>query len=272
MKMAVAEILKLVPLIWFGGIVGRRIGGRFERGAVLELEREIAPQANGTGDIGPGGEVHCAAARSGGGLDRSVDRAAVGSFSVALCAEALHVEDTRVKVRRQRDRRQAKFNNTHNSSLSEKRNAFKPALSGRAETEKDTRKPMRYVLMLAAFFHVPAEAVDRPGTAYPIFPFPANMIPRIDGNADDWKMVPDSYSIGMDQLVDDTNKDRKPDPQDLDVKVKVGWVKGLNRLYFLYEAYDNYWDFSRPGLHNDIFELVVDGDLSAGPLIESFRV
>ncbi len=53
--------------------------------------------------------------------------------------------------------------------------------------------------------------------------------------------------------------------------MKVGWVKGLNRLYFLYEAYDNYWDFSRPGLHNDIFEVVVDGDLSGGPLIERFQ-
>jgi len=51
------------------------------------------------------------------------------------------------------------------------------------------------------------------------------------------------------------------------VKVKVGWVKGLNRLYFLYETYDNYWDFSRTDLHNDIFEVVVDGDLSGGPLI-----
>jgi hypothetical protein len=36
------------------------------------------------------------------------------------------------------------------------------------------------------------------------------------------------YAIGMAQLVDDTNKDCKPDPKDLDVKVKVGWVKGLN--------------------------------------------
>jgi hypothetical protein len=42
-------------------------------------------------------------------------------------------------------------------------------------------------------------------------------------------------------------------------------------LYFLYEAFDNYWDFSRPGLHNDIFEVVVDGDLSGGPLIEKFQ-
>jgi hypothetical protein len=48
----------------------------------------------------------------------------------------------------------------------------------------------------------------------------------------------------------------------------VGWVKGLNQLYFLYEATDDYWDFARTDLHNDIFELVVDGDLSGGPFIK----
>jgi len=130
---------------------------------------------------------------------------------------------------------------------------------------------MRYTLALLALMLVPARALDRPGVTFKIFQFPPNMIPRIDGNTDDWKMVPDDYAIGMDQLVDDTHKDRKPDPKDLDVKVKVGCVKGLNRLYFLYEAYDNYWDFAQPGLHNDIFELVVDGDLSGGPLIPQFQ-
>ena len=34
---------------------------------------------------------------------------------------------------------------------------------------------------------------------------------------------------------------------------------GLSQLYFLYEASDDYWDFSRSDLHNDIFEVVVDG-------------
>jgi hypothetical protein len=53
--------------------------------------------------------------------------------------------------------------------------------------------------------------------------------------------------------------------------VRVGWVKGLNRLYFLYEATDNYWDFASPDLRNDIFELVVDGDRSGGPLIARFH-
>ena len=107
------------------------------------------------------------------------------------------------------------------------------------------REKMKYAAILLALCTL--SAADRPGTVFKIFQFPANMIPRIDGNADDWKMVPDDYAIGMDQLVDDTNKDRKPDPKDLDVKVKVGWVKGLNRLYFLYEAYDNYWDFAQAG-------------------------
>ena len=124
---------------------------------------------------------------------------------------------------------------------------------------------------LALLACCPSFALDRPGTTFKIFQFPPDMIPRIDGNADDWNIVPDDYAIGMDQLVDDTNKDRKADPKDLDVRVKVGWVKGLNRLYFLYEAYDNYWDFADPGLHNDTFELVVDGDRSGGPLIPRFR-
>jgi len=104
----------------------------------------------------------------------------------------------------------------------------------------------------------PATALERPDVTFKVFQFPPDMIPRIDGNTDDWAMVPDSYAIGMDQLED--------------TEAPGGhWVKGLNRLYFLYEAYDNYWDFSRLDLHNDIFEVVVDGDLSGGPLIDIYH-
>ena len=34
------------------------------------------------------------------------------------------------------------------------------------------------------------------------------------------------------------------------------------------EAYDDSWDFTDPGLRQDIFELVVDGDASGGPFIK----
>lgn len=107
--------------------------------------------------------------------------------------------------------------------------------------------------------------------SFKIFQFPADQIPRIDGNTDDWKMVPDSFAVGMNELTDDNKFHDKPDLKDMDVKVKVGWVKGENKLYFLYEAYDNYWDFSLPDLHNDIFEVVVDADRSGGTFIDELH-
>ncbi len=114
----------------------------------------------------------------------------------------------------------------------------------------------------------PIHGFERQDTIFPVFQFPADKIPRIDGNKDDWSIVPESYVIGTDQLRDDSGKHDSIDRRTLDVSVKVGWVKGLNRLYFLYEAYDDYWDFSLPGLHNDTYEVVVDADLSGGPLID----
>ncbi len=124
------------------------------------------------------------------------------------------------------------------------------------------------VITAALLLPAAAGALEKPDVTYPVFQFPADKIPRIDGNTDDWAMVPESYTIGTDQLHDDSGKYPAPTPKTLDVKVKVGWVKGMNRLYFLYQATDDYWDFSQPGLHNDTFEVVVDGDASGGPLID----
>ncbi len=125
------------------------------------------------------------------------------------------------------------------------------------------------MLLLAA---AALPALERPGVEYRIFQFPADRIPTVDGKAGDWAMVPPAYNIGMDQLKETVRGlGFRYDRKDLDVNVKVGWVKGLNRLYFLYEAYDDYWDFRRADRHNDIFELVVDGDLSGGPLIAAMH-
>ncbi len=128
------------------------------------------------------------------------------------------------------------------------------------------------LLFIGIFFCAPVFALDRPGTEFPVYQFPADGIPRIDGEADDWAQVPERYVIGTDELRDTTGKHEGTRPDSLDVRVKVGWVKGMNRLYFLYEATDDYWDFSRPGHRNDTFEVVVDGDLSGGPLSDKFRM
>ena len=42
--------------------------------------------------------------------------------------------------------------------------------------------------------------------SYNVFQFPADQIPRIDGNTDDWDIVPESYTVSTDQLWDDSGK------------------------------------------------------------------
>jgi len=131
-----------------------------------------------------------------------------------------------------------------------------------------TKPALTLALSALALLSAPLHALDRPEITFKVFQFPADKIPRVDGDPSDWDIVPDDYAIKTDQLVDDSHKHPAPDPKTLDIKVRIGWVKGLNRLYFLYEAYDDYWDFAQPGLHNDTFEIVVDGDASGGPLID----
>lgn len=127
------------------------------------------------------------------------------------------------------------------------------------------------IAALALALPAPASARECPAQGYPIYQFAADAIPRIDGRTDDWAMVPAAYAIGNDQLTADDGSGAHPDPRSLAVTVKVGWVKGLNRLYFLYEARDDYWDFAAPGLHNDTFEVAVDGNRSGGPFISRFH-
>jgi len=124
-------------------------------------------------------------------------------------------------------------------------------------------------LLLAVALAAPvgSRALEKPGVTYQVFQFPADKIPRIDGNPDDWALVPESYVVGLDQMHNDSKGVPAAGDKTLAVRVKVGWVKGLNRLYFLYEAEDDFWDFEQPGLHNDTFEIIVDGDASGGPLI-----
>ncbi len=117
----------------------------------------------------------------------------------------------------------------------------------------------------------PAAALDRPEAVLQVFQFPADAIPRIDGDPGDWAAVPDSYTVRSAMFGADDASGRHPDPKSLNATIKVGWVKGMNRLYVLYEAYDDYWDFTTPGLDQDILELIVDGDRSGGPLIARFH-
>ncbi len=115
----------------------------------------------------------------------------------------------------------------------------------------------------------------RDGKIFKIFQFPVNQIPRIDGRTEDWEIAPRNYTYETKELNDtEDGISTNIDTADLRVKVTLGWVKGLAKIYFLYEAYDDFWDYDRfnpKGYQNDIFELVVDGDLSGGPFIFNAR-
>ncbi|MBN1294634.1 MAG: PKD domain-containing protein [Candidatus Latescibacteria bacterium] len=125
-----------------------------------------------------------------------------------------------------------------------------------------------FLLIFAGLIPPEVSALVFTDTALKVYQFPIDKIPRIDGDISDWEIVPENYKYGTDMLLDVENeRNIKVDPADCDVTVRVGWVNGLNRLYFLYEAYDNYWDFENPGLHNDMFEITVDTDLSGGDFI-----
>jgi len=58
-----------------------------------------------------------------------------------------------------------------------------------------------FILILSSiifFKAIPSIALEK--RSYKIFQFPSNMIPAIDGKTEDWKIIPDGYEIGMDQL------------------------------------------------------------------------
>ncbi len=106
---------------------------------------------------------------------------------------------------------------------------------------------------------------------YKVFQFADDKIPSIDGNVEDWNCVPESYALTEQDMKEDEGKHKHPDASTLKMKVKVGWSEKTQRLYFLYEATDNYWRFSENSLSTDIFEVVVDGDCSGGPFIDRFH-
>ena len=101
------------------------------------------------------------------------------------------------------------------------------------------------------------------GVTYPIFQFPADRLPTIDGDPSDWAIVPDKLIIDGSHLSDTVmGKGPNMDPKDLAVQVKVAWSPHTNRLYFLYKVYDDMHNFNLA--RGDIFEVVVDADHSGG--------
>ena len=101
------------------------------------------------------------------------------------------------------------------------------------------------------FILILAMPVKSMAQEYKIWQFAPEQLPKIDGNATDWEAVPDSFVISIDRMKEDEGRYTSAKKSTLDVRVKVAWCAGINRLYFLYEAYDNYWRFSENSLNTE---------------------
>ena len=135
------------------------------------------------------------------------------------------------------------------------------------------------LVFLPAGAHLPEPAL------YPVFQFPDQYIPQMDGDLSDWDIVPPGY------FADFTSHEElgrgigtAHDTTDLHIKrVAVGWNDTRNRLYFMAEVYDDVHRFHKEnpefldsyesrlrgaGVHGaDIWEIVIDADHAGDDVI-----
>lgn len=129
----------------------------------------------------------------------------------------------------------------------------------------------RHLSFLSSLLLLGSIALSAQSREYKVYQFPADQLPVIDGKGDDWERVPESYVITLHDMREDEGKHACADSATLAIRVKVGWSKADNRLWFLYEATDDYWRFGTDDLRTDMFEVVVDADRSGAPFIDRFH-
>lgn len=97
-----------------------------------------------------------------------------------------------------------------------------------------------------------------------VFQWPAGMEPTMDGDLSEWSVVPEDYVIGSAQHFDIVNgQGSNMNPSDLGSRCIIGWSASTNRLYYMQERFDDYYD--RNGGDgaaggDDSWEVAVDAD------------
>ena len=109
------------------------------------------------------------------------------------------------------------------------------------------------------------------GTAYRAFQFPDHLVPAIDGDLRDWKIVGDSYVILTGQFHDLISPEvEASDSDDFAARLMVGWNKAENKLYIAAQVRDDIHQIDRPAgntvlfFQDDAMELFIDADHSGG--------
>ena len=108
------------------------------------------------------------------------------------------------------------------------------------------------------------------GVVVRAFHFPDRLVPEIDGDLTDWRLIDRSYVVSTEQLTDLVdNADR--DHTDLDVSLLVGWNDTHNRIYVSATVTDDLHQIDRPDgtppaliFQDDDLEVFIDADHSGG--------
>jgi hypothetical protein len=104
----------------------------------------------------------------------------------------------------------------------------------------------KFVMMLAlvgicssAFAHIPE------GRVFGVFQWPSNNLPVLDGDISEWDAVPDELWIDLDDpdmVAGEGDVGREKDRSDIYFRFAMGWNDETDRLYYVYDRYDDVWD------------------------------
>ena len=97
-----------------------------------------------------------------------------------------------------------------------------------------------------------------------LFQFPTGMEPTLDGDLSEWDIVPEDYYVPFESHFEYyLGLGHENDESNLSFRVVAGWSQGTNRLYFMMERFDNYWDRNGVGAvagGDDSWEIMIDSD------------
>ena len=115
---------------------------------------------------------------------------------------------------------------------------------------------------------------EPPGKIFPVFQFPVNGLPQIDGELSDWDIVPEEFWITLENDFGETVRGIGTDDlSDFTVRCIVGWNEETNRVYVMADVVDDFLHNSRQNASafnwDDDINFVLDADHSGGSLFES---
>jgi len=120
-------------------------------------------------------------------------------------------------------------------------------------------------LSTAAFAHIPE------GRIFGAFQWPTSNLPVLDGDISEWDILPDEVWITLDDpdiVVGEGDVGREKDRANLYFRFAMGWNDELNRLYYVFDRFDDVWDRDAGGIgccgQDDSIEIGIDADHSGG--------